>query len=136
MSLIEVLTAVLLISLSLLGLVALYARATQYSVESEDSLRAASLASELGARMWACNTVELSDAQLQAWQARVADAPAAGLPQGTGTVTPGSDRQSARVTISWRPPSATAAAANSRYETDIVLAQRPGAGAATACTLP
>lgn len=116
MSLIEIMVAVLLISFALLGLMALQARAVQFSVDSEDSTRAALLASELAATMWAKNTVTVPD-DILLWQARVRDASNAGLPGGEGTVTyVGS---TATISIQWQPP--RLAAATNRYVTDVVI---------------
>jgi type IV pilus assembly protein PilV len=121
MSLIEIMVAVLLISFSLLGLMALQARAVQFSVDSEDSTRAALLASELAATMWALNTVSLPAAVTTAWQAEVSNATAKGLPGGTGTVTVNGD--TATILIQWQPP--RLAAATNRYVTDIVIPAIP-----------
>ena len=52
MSLIEVLTAVLIFSIGILGLVGLHARATQFSVSAEDTNRAALLANEMVTAVW------------------------------------------------------------------------------------
>jgi type IV pilus assembly protein PilV len=118
MSLIEIMVAVLLISFSLLGLMSLQARALQFSVDSEDSTRAALLASELAATMWANNSVTVPAAQLLDWQARVANAAAAGLPNGVGTVTVVGN--TATINVQWRPPR-SALLTNNRYETDVVI---------------
>ena len=118
-SLIEVLIVVLLFSFGLTGLVAIQARAVQYSVSAEDSGRAALLANELAAQMWAANTVNLPTADIDAWTARVTDASNGGLPNGTAEVTVNGNV--ARVTIQWRPPRA-AVGQESRYVTDILIA--------------
>jgi type IV pilus assembly protein PilV len=117
MSLIEIMVAVLLISFALLGLMALQARAVQFSVDSEDSTRAALLASELAATMWTLNTVSLPAAVTAAWQAEVSNATLKGLPGGTGTVTVNGN--TATILIQWQPP--RLAAATNRYVTDIVI---------------
>ncbi len=118
MSLIEVLVAVLLISFALLGLMSLQARALQFSVDSEDSTRAALLASELASGMWANGSVTVPAADLTAWQARVANATVAGLPNGVGTVTVVGD--TATILLTWQPPRAPALSTN-RYQTSVVI---------------
>jgi type IV pilus assembly protein PilV len=125
-SLIEVLIVVLLFSFGLTGLVAIQARAVQYSVSAEDTGRAALLANELAAQMWAANTVNLPTADIDAWTARVSDASSGGLPNGTAAVT--IDGNVARVTIQWRAPRA-AVGQESRYVTDILIAAPAAASA-------
>ncbi|MBL8327538.1 MAG: fimbrial assembly protein [Rubrivivax sp.] len=126
-SLIEVLIVVLLFSFGLIGLVAIQARAAQFSVSAEDTGRAALLANELAAQMWAANTVNLPTATVTAWNARVANASAGGLPNGEGDVV--ITNNVARITIEWRPPHAAADAVN-RYVTDILI-PIPPAGSGT-----
>lgn len=118
-SLVEVMIVVLLFSVGLIGLVGMQARAVQYSVSAEDSGRAALLANELAAQMWARNTVELPAATITAWQTRVADATGDGLPNGTGTVSVSGNV--ARITVQWRPPRAAVGEEN-RYVTDVLIA--------------
>ena len=120
MSLIEIMVAVLLISFSLLGLMSLQARALQFSVDSEDSTRAALLASELASDMWAAGSVAVAAADLAAWQARVADPTVAGLPNGAGTVTVNAAGDTANINVQWRPPRSALLATN-RYQTDVVI---------------
>lgn len=125
-SLIEVLIVVLLFSFGLTGLVAIQARAVQYSVSAEDTGRAALLANELAAQMWAANTVNLPTADIDAWTARVTDTGNGGLPNGTAEVTVNGNV--ARVTIQWRAPRAATGQEN-RYVTDILIAAPPAASA-------
>lgn len=120
MSLIEVLVSVLIFSFGLLGLLALQARATQFSASAEDTSRAALLANEIGAEMWAARTVNLPAATISAWQARVAAPEVDGLPDGLGNVTV--TGTVAEITISWRPPRAASAAENrNRYTTQVMV---------------
>lgn len=119
LSLIEILIVVLLFSFGLTGLVAIQARAVQYSVSAEDTGRAALLANELAAQMWAANTVSLPAADIAAWTARVADTSNGGLPNSTAEVAVANGI--ARVTIQWRAPRAAAGQEN-RYVTDILIA--------------
>lgn len=118
-SLIEVAIVLLLFSVGLIGLVAIQARAVQFSVSAEDSGRAALLANEIASSMWALNTVNLPSAVITAWTARVADPTAGGLPNGVGAVTVSGGV--ARVTVTWRPPKAPPGEVN-RFVTDVVIA--------------
>jgi len=116
MSLIEVLVAILIFSFGLLGFVGLQARAIQFSTSAEDSSRAALLANELATTMLNQQTLTPS---LTAWQARVADPTAGGLPSGVGTsVVTGN---TALITISWTPTSAASGAAANKYVTEVIL---------------
>lgn len=117
-TLVEVLIAVLLFSFGLLGLVGLQARATQFSLAAEDANRAALLANELASTMWMAGTTDLPEETVQAWNERVADTAAAGLPNGVGTVTRVGGI--ATVTVSWRPPGAKTESTH-RYQTQVLL---------------
>lgn len=117
-TLIEVLVAIVLMSFGLLGLVSLQARAVQFSVSAEDSQRAALLANEVAAQMWGSNSVTLPAANITAWENRVKDATASGLPNGVGTVTVNGNVAS--IVVQWRPPRAAVGEEN-RYQTDVVI---------------
>jgi type IV pilus assembly protein PilV len=101
-SLIEVLVVIVLFSFGLIGMVGLQAKAVQYSVNAEDSARAALLANEIATQMWTDNTVNLSSGVISAWNTRVADATAGGLPNGAGTVTVAGGV--ATIAVTWRAP--------------------------------
>lgn len=116
-SMIEVLIGVLLISVALLGLVSLQARAFQFSVDSEDSARASLLASELATEMLTQGTTSLPAATVAAWNTRVANMAAGGLPSGTGTVTP-LIPNTARITVTWQPPKSST---TNQYQTDVTV---------------
>jgi len=119
-SLIEVLVGILIISFGLLGLITLQSRAVQISVSSEDSQRAALLASEMASQMFNLNTVNVNPAVVTAWAARVAD-PASGVPNGVGTVTQ-TTAISARVVVTWTPVQSSGAANDThQYTTDVVI---------------
>ena len=128
MSLIEVLVAILIFSFGIVGLIGLQARALQYSTSAEDTARAALLANEIS------STIVLSQPNPRtalvipadayaAWQDRVADVQNGGLPgPGVGTVTPvPGSTTAANVTITWRPPTAAAAAQPNQYITQIIV---------------
>lgn len=121
MTLIEVLVAILIFSFGLVGLVALQARALQYSTSAEDTNRAALLASEAAALMTLKDTLSLSASDLQAWQARVATPASGGLPNGVGDIATASG--TATLTITWRSPNAASGAANAdnKYVTQFKL---------------
>ena len=119
MTLIDVLVATVLIAIGLIGLVAMQARAVQQAVSAEDSQRAALLASEIASAMWSANSVTLPAATITDWNTRVANAAGSGLPNGVGTVTVTAGV--ARISITWRPPHASAGNDN-RYITDVLIA--------------
>lgn len=117
-SLIEVLVVLVLFSFGLIGMTTLQARAIKDAISAEDMGRAALLANELAAQMWAADTVSLPAATVTAWTARVAAAAQSGLPNGTATVVVAAN--TARITIRWRPPG-VAVGAESRYVTDVLI---------------
>ncbi len=115
MTLIEVLCAMMVMTIGLLGLMSLMARASQTTAASDDSQRAAVLANEIATEMWLAGTIALPNANVTAWQARVADATNMGLPAGVGNISTANNV--ARITITWTPPNGTAR----RYFTDVRL---------------
>jgi type IV pilus assembly protein PilV len=117
-TLIEVLVALLVFSIGLLGMIGLQARATQVSIEAEDANRAALLASELGSVMWTRATNVVDPVALAAWQARVADPLVGGLPGGAGAVVVNGNRT--EITITWAPVGAAPGTAR-RYTTEVTL---------------
>lgn len=119
MSLIDVLVATVLIAIGLISLIAVQARVVQQAVSAEDSQRAALLAGDLASAMWSANTVSLPAAVVAAWNVRVGDATADGLPNGTGTVTV--TNGVARIAVTWQPPNAGSGSTH-RYLTDVVIA--------------
>jgi len=123
-TLIEVLVGLLIFSLGVLGLVGLQARAVQLSVQSSDRARAAVLANEIVALMWAQKTTSPDSASVAAWQTRVAAVTSSGLPNGSGTVatsTDGTGITTATVTISWHPPALAMSSPDNRYVTTVVM---------------
>ena len=118
MTLVEVLVALLVFSVGLVGMAALQARALRYSNSAEDTNRAALLANEIAAQMLMNQNVAVPAAQLNAWKARVADATGSGLPYGAADVAVDATGL-ATITIQWRSPNAASGAANaqSRYVT-------------------
>jgi type IV pilus assembly protein PilV len=127
-SMIEMLVGVLIISFGLLGLIQLQSRALQASVSSEDSQRAALLASEAAALMANRNSVILSDAAVQAWKNKASDPTAGGLPNGQGDITltgdgtgSGTGTPTATITVQWTPPAGNTANDTRRYTTTVVV---------------
>lgn len=119
--LIEVLMALLLFSIGVLGMVAMQARASQFSTQAEDRGRAALLANDLIATMWTRGTTSLDNATLSAWQDRVADPSVDGLPDGEGEVSDPDADGVVTITISWRAPGRAATEADNRYLTKVVM---------------
>ncbi len=120
-TLIEVLVAILLFSVGLLGLVGIHAKTIQFSVSAEDTNRAALLASNIAAKMMGAQTVSLPSADVAQWQARVSDAAVSGLPNGTGTITVNGN--SADILITWQSPNVATGSANAinQYRTQFIL---------------
>jgi len=118
LTLIEVMVVVLIFSFGMLGLVGLQARAFQFSVNAEDSNRAALLASELASAMWNNNSTTLAAGVITTWQARLADATGRGLPNGQGAVVVNGNVAS--ITVQWLPPGQDAAAPH-RYVTEVLI---------------
>jgi len=115
-ALIEVLMAVLIFSVGILGLVGLQSRAIQLSMDTEDRNRAALLANELVNEMWLRRTPTVPAGVETAWQDKVKDATKSGLPGGDGKYEV-TGRQ-ADVTIEWQSPGAST---KSRLTTRVVL---------------
>jgi type IV pilus assembly protein PilV len=121
-SLIEVLVSLLIFSLGVLGMVAMQAKAISYSVDAEDRSRAAILANEIVAAMWAEGRADPSIST--AWQTRVASAADSGLANGAGTIVTTTDSatgiKTTLVTITWRAPSKASSEPNT-YFTQVVI---------------
>lgn len=119
-ALVEVLIALLIFMVGVLGIVGLQARAVQFSVQAEDRSRAALLANELVASMWQHKSAALPEDELQAWQGRVA----AALPEGRGAIDDAADGV-VSVSIEWHAPGTprrdSAEAQPHRYRTKVVL---------------
>jgi type IV pilus assembly protein PilV len=103
-ALIEALVSILIFSVGVLGLVGLESKALTYSVDAEDRNRAALFANEVASSMWLQGSVNYTAAQKTAWDAAVANAAQAGLPNGLIGFT-GATANSVTIVITWRPPS-------------------------------
>lgn len=123
-TLIEVLVAILICSIGLLGIVGLQARAIQYTVGAEDASRAVRLADEAAWHMLDLNTTNLPADVYAAWQARVRD-PNLGFAYGDGNIVidPTDADRIARITITWTPPGAASGAAPNRYSTEVAVSR-------------
>ncbi|MCL2656534.1 MAG: pilus assembly protein PilV [Betaproteobacteria bacterium] len=107
-ALIEVLVAMLIFMLGILGLVGLQSSVTRAQTDAKFRADAAYLASEGVARLWADlpNMNNYSGAgcagisSCKAWQDKVA----ASLPNGTGTLTIDATTGDVAVVITWTPP--------------------------------
>lgn len=126
-TLIEVLVSVLIVSFGILGIVALQARAIQYSLDADDRNRAALFADELAAQMRLSRTLTLSPAQLDVALKRVqgidpvTDQPnGLGLPNANLAVVPGATPNVATITITWRHPGEISGQ-DSRLVMDVVM---------------
>lgn len=120
--LIEALIATVIFSIGLLGLVAMQAKAVQFSVDAEDRNHAALLANEIVSKMWGQQTVDTSllTTEITAWQTRVK----AALPPYDDTVTANVSTADSdgvvTVTIGWTPVTIRQAVRRS-YVTQVVM---------------
>jgi len=108
-TMVEVLVALLVFSLGILGAVGMQARAIQLSVDSEDRSRAALMANEIVAEMWTQQTLALPPATVAAWTARLQNPQVSGLPQANAVIGAPDAAGIVTVTITWQPPHAAAA---------------------------
>ena len=118
-SMIETLIALLLLSIGLMGLLGLQARAARMSTDTEDMTRASLLANEIASSMWvSTSAATVTPAQISAWNARAADPTSGGMRDGAVTVTTAG--KIATITITWRS-SAPNSTATDRYVTNVVI---------------
>lgn len=119
-TLIEVLVALLVFSLGVLGVVGMQARAMQFSTQSGDRARAAMLANEIVTEMWAQQTAKLDDDRIASWQKRTQN----GLPSGAGTVTrttAADGSVTAKVTVTWQAPSMAGTGSTNQFITTVTM---------------
>lgn len=123
-ALIEVLVAILIFSIGVLGLIGLQSRAIAVSMDTEDRNRASLLANELISMLWLRGTTDINADEKEAWEERVGDATVGGLPNGEGdytiTALTGGRRQ-VDVEINWKPPGRKDTDPSSRLTTTVVL---------------
>lgn len=126
-TLIEVMIALLIFSVGLLGTAALQARAVQIATQNGDRSRAALLVNEMVAKLWANQSVDVSVTPLSsdysAWMTSVSTASVSGLPSGTGSVVActGGTANCAVVKVTWQAPSSATAAPLNSYTTTVVI---------------
>jgi type IV pilus assembly protein PilV len=121
MTLLEVLVALLLFSLGILGMVALQAKAIQYSVDAEDRTRAALIANEVLTTMLANKSATLSTEALATLQDRAASVAAGGLPNAAITASTPAGSNVTTVTVTWKSPAKKASDADSVYFTQMAM---------------
>ncbi|WP_283151367.1 type IV pilus modification PilV family protein [Silvimonas soli] len=124
--LLEVLIAILVFSIGVIGLVAAVTVASRTTTSSENRTRAALFANEIISQMWANQTVNIP-AQITAWQNQIPIGAAAAtntagglspLPNGVGTVVTNVATNTATVTVTWQEPKSTK---TSSYSTQVVI---------------
>lgn len=120
-TLVEALIALLVLSFGVLGMAALQGRAVQQAIDAEDRHRAASLAAEIVSAMWLQGSTSLPAATVTAWQARVTDPTASGLPHASGTLGAPDAQGAVTVTIRWRPASRPQTQGDLNYTTRVVV---------------
>lgn len=121
-AIIEVLIAVLLFSLGILGLIGLQARALSFSIDAEDRNRASLLANDVASIMWLKRSVTLTESELNAWKARVGASAQHGLPSGNGDVTVVTGTTNvADISITWHRPSRLSTEQDSTFTTRVTL---------------
>lgn len=126
-TLIEVLVSVLIMSFGILGVVALQARAIQFSLDADDRNRAALFADDLAAQMRLARSTTLPASQLTDFEMRVqgidpvtSQPTGLGLPNAALVVAPGATPNVATITITWRHPGQPSGQ-DSRLMVDVVL---------------
>lgn len=121
-SLIEVLVSLVVFSFGVLGLVGLQGQAIRVSVQAGERSRAALMANEAVAALWAARSTTLDETQLAAWQARVADEAGEGLHEGEGRIGEADSDGTVTITITWTSVARGSEGAPGRYLTQVALA--------------
>jgi type IV pilus assembly protein PilV len=118
-TLLENLVAIVIFSIGLLGVVGLQARSIQFSVDGEDRNRASLMADGIVATMWGNN---LPSAGLDATARAALAAGATGGPYNATTAVGAPDANGVvEISITWRPPSRSAAEPDSSYTTKVFI---------------
>lgn len=100
--LIEVLFAIVILSVGILGLVGLQAVSTRNSLGAQDRTQASTLANEIVSQMYLRKSMTPNAVDLAAWQARVSNTALTGLQASAGTVLQAGGIVT--VTVSWQAP--------------------------------
>lgn len=104
-SLIEVLVAILIFSVGILGLIGLQTKAIQLSGDTEGSNLAALLVNEAAAQMYTMQNVNLpsvAPAIYAAWLTKIQTPALSGLPNGNGSVVFNAANNTSTITVSWQ----------------------------------
>jgi type IV pilus assembly protein PilV len=121
-TLIEVMIALLIFSVGILGSVALQAKVVQMATQNSDRARAAVLANEMVSQLWANQSSTPTSTYLTAWQGRVSDPTVSGLPNGLGSVTACAGvANCAQILVTWQATSAKSGSQLSNYTTTVVI---------------
>lgn len=121
-TLIEVLVSLLVFSIGVLGAVGMQAKAARFSVDASERDRAALMANEVAAAMWAARSISLDSDSEDALKSRVADnsVGAQGLPGGEFEIETQADG-SAQITVTWQSVARGASGAQGVYVTQVQL---------------
>jgi type IV pilus assembly protein PilV len=98
MMLLEVLISIVIFSIGVLGMVMMQSMSSANSVNSEDRTKAAMMANDLIAELWANNS-EAAPSDYSTWVANVADPTISKLKNGKGTLT--TTGNVALVSVTW-----------------------------------
>ncbi len=115
--LLEVLIAIAIFSVGILGLIGLQASVIANSMNAEERTQAALFADEIISQMWLKTSATLPAADVSEWTARVlaSKMKAAGTVTVTGNV--------ATVSLVWKSPTKKAAEYSNTYSTQVVVTQ-------------
>jgi type IV pilus assembly protein PilV len=117
-TLIEVLVALLIFSLGVLGAIAMQVQAARLTVESSERNRASLMANELVSAMWGARSTTLSPDVLNTWKARLQNESAQGLRGADYTLVTAADG-TATLTITWASAVRGQSATNGVYVTKV-----------------
>ena len=103
-TLIEVLIALLIFTVGILGTLGMQVRLAQATVQNGDRARASMLADEVASQMWLKRSADIANADsafYKAWKTRVATPTTSGLAQGSGVVSYATGTKISTITITW-----------------------------------
>lgn len=119
-TLLEVLVAMLLTFVGLMGMLQIHGRAIGVAIDATERNQAALMASELTALMWVNNSTTLDSAVLDTWKnTRLQNEDISGLPSAEVTISDPDVDGVVLITISWT--SVTHQGQASRYVTEMVI---------------
>ncbi len=121
-TLLEVLIAMLLTFVGLMGMLQIHGRAIGVAIDASERNQAAQMAGELSALMWANNSTTLDSAVLETWKTtRLQNEDVSGLRSAELTISDPDTDGVVLITISWT--SVTHQGQASRYVTEMVIPQ-------------